>query len=409
VHRLYRARIRGARLSAEQLIELIAGDLDTMAPSEFASFQKVHGDEGGLAANDEFVVRMPGPWDGPVRVVEVTPGSFRLATLEGHLEAGQIEFRAAALDLELEFVIESWARSGDRLSDLLYTHLRMAKEIQLHMWTSVLERIIRLSGGARSGRIVVTTRRVDRHLSGTGTGPDHARANRRLAELAARSLNFDPDEAKARIDGWHFDDMTEPLPHEPSGPPVEGGSWEVARRLMLDYQVANPRRVRATYRAGTPLAGRDMLLRVRFAGLRFYAGVRVGDVYEATWVIGGRRARVFGWDYRTLQGHFEQGQMHYEVWKWLDTGEVEFRLHAVSRAADTGPPFLRLGFRLVGRPRQLAFYRDACRRMRRLTEAQLETERTARFRPPSPRPGATPAFPEPQAGKAPSESLNDEE
>ena len=173
--------------------------------------------------------------------------------------------------------------------------------------------------------------------------------------------------------------MIEPLPHEASGPPVEGGSWNVARRLMLNYQVADPSLVRATYRAGTSLAGRDMLLRVRFAGFRFYVGVRVGDVYEETRFIGGRQARVFGWDYRTLQGHFEQGQMHYEVWKWLDTGAVEFRLHAVSRVADSGPPLLRLGFRLVGRSRQLAFYRQAGRRMRRLTESQLETEQTARL------------------------------
>ena len=47
-----------------------------------------------MEVGDEYVVRMPGPWDGPVRVVEVTPTSFRLATLDGHLEAGQIEFRA---------------------------------------------------------------------------------------------------------------------------------------------------------------------------------------------------------------------------------------------------------------------------------------------------------------------------
>ena len=38
----------------------------------------------------------------------------------------------------LEFRIESWARAGDRLSNLLYDRLRMSKEVQLHMWTSVL-------------------------------------------------------------------------------------------------------------------------------------------------------------------------------------------------------------------------------------------------------------------------------
>ncbi len=57
---------------------------------------------------------------------------------------------------------------------------------------------------------------------------------------------------------------------------------------------------------------------------------------------------MYGWAYRTLEGHFEQGEMHYQVWKWLDSGDVEFRLHAVSKAAETGPWVLRTGFRLVG-------------------------------------------------------------
>ena len=81
--------------------------------------------------------------------------------------------------------------------------------------------------------------------------------------------------------------------------------------------------------------------------------------------------------YQTLEGHFEQGEMHYQVWKWLDSGDVEFRLHAVSKVAGTGPWVLRTGFRLVGRPMQLRFYRQTCRRVRRLTAAELETQRVA--------------------------------
>ena len=104
---------------------------------------------------------MPGPWDGPVRAIEVTPTSFRLATLTGHLEAGQIEFRAADDGGDLVFTIESWARSGDRLSKVLYQSVRMAKEVQLHMWTSFLERVAELAGGRAVGGIDIETRRVD--------------------------------------------------------------------------------------------------------------------------------------------------------------------------------------------------------------------------------------------------------
>jgi hypothetical protein len=140
-------------------MERLMRDPDEAAPSEFATFQKVRGDEGALGVNDEFVVRMPGPWDGPVRVASVSPLSFRLVTLAGHLEAGQIEFRARNGE-GLEFEIESWARSGDWLSELLYDRLRISKEVQFHMWTSFLERVVKLAGGKRKGGLRIHTRKV---------------------------------------------------------------------------------------------------------------------------------------------------------------------------------------------------------------------------------------------------------
>lgn len=159
-HRRYRGRIREADMGARELIDTISADLDLVAPREFASFTKVQGEKGGMTVGDEYVVRMPGPWDGPVRVIEKTPQSFRFVTLEGHLEAGQIRFQARDADL-LEFTIESWARAGDRLSNLLFDQLRMSKEIQLHMWTSVTQRVAELSGGRLTGGIEIRTRRVE--------------------------------------------------------------------------------------------------------------------------------------------------------------------------------------------------------------------------------------------------------
>jgi hypothetical protein len=159
-HRMYRGWIRDTNVEPEALIAAITADPDRVAPSEFASFNKVLGDERAMVVGDEYVVRMPGPWDGPVRVVERTPSSFRFATLDGHLEAGQIDFSARRGEL-LEFRIESWARAGDRLSNLLYDRLRMSKEIQLHMWTSVVERVAELAGGRLTGGIEIRTRRVE--------------------------------------------------------------------------------------------------------------------------------------------------------------------------------------------------------------------------------------------------------
>src|SRR4029453_5085524 len=86
-------RIRDSELSADQLVRAVAADPDSVAPSEFATFRKLSGPDDAMRVNDEYVVRMAGPWDGPVRVAQREGAMFRLATLKGHLEAGQIGFR----------------------------------------------------------------------------------------------------------------------------------------------------------------------------------------------------------------------------------------------------------------------------------------------------------------------------
>lgn len=379
LHRIYRTRFTGSPMSAQELITELREDMDKVAPTEFATFQKAEG-EGPMREGDEYVVRMPGPWDGPVLVVAVEETSIRLATLEGHLEAGQIEYRAREDHRGVVFEIESWARSGDRLSDLLYTHVQISREVQLHMWTSVLRNVVDLSGGKMDGGIVITTRRVDPEaIPQLDEEPDglSPRDERALAALAGRPVNFDPGVLEQPLDTsrWRVDETIEELPHEGPGPPEPGGSWEVAKRIMDGYQLADPRIVEGVFDPSAPLSGREILLKIHYGPLRFRVGVRIGEAREDTVEQDGRPLLRYGWSYRTLQGHFEEGEMRYELRKWLDSGDVEFRVHGASRAARNGPLVPRLGFRLVGRTRQLRFYRQVCRRAKRLTEAQLETER----------------------------------
>lgn len=107
----------------------------------------------------------------------------------------------------------------------------------------------------------------------------------------------------------------------------------------------------------------------------------VGEVSDATLTDKGRQARVWRWDYRTLEGHFEAGQVDYQVRKWLDTGEVEFRISAFSRVAPIPNPVVRLGFHLLGqRKHQTQFGRRACEPMRWLTIRELRGELRARTR-----------------------------
>jgi uncharacterized protein (UPF0548 family) len=171
--------------------------------------------------------------------------------------------------------------------------------------------------------------------------------------------------------GWHVDALSQRLPGEGPGDPEPGGPWQVARRLMAGYRMADPAIVRATWDPDAALEGREMLLELRYRSLSVHARVRVTRVWDERRVVAGRGARVFGFEYATLQGHVELGRMDYEVYKWRDDGAVEFRLHAHSRPSHHGALWVRLGFRLIGRHQQLRFYLHCCERMARLTAQEL--------------------------------------
>jgi uncharacterized protein DUF1990 len=163
---LFRRRYSGTILDTEwtpeRLMATVKQDPGIVAPMSLARFQKALGEPGEMALGDEWLVRMPGPWDGPVRVIHLDATSFRFACLDGHLEAGQIEWRADRDPAGgLVFQIESWARPGDRVSAIMHHHLRMAKEVQLHMWTSVVEQVRDLAGGRLAAGIDIDTRVVD--------------------------------------------------------------------------------------------------------------------------------------------------------------------------------------------------------------------------------------------------------
>ena len=162
-HRSYWIHVTDASMSGEELISYILEEPNHVAPTEMASFEDMSGEPArDLQLGDELVVRLRGPWNGPVRVIDRTPASFRFATLQGHMEAGEIEFRTG-LDARgfLEFHIESWTRSGDRLFHLLYTRLFIGRELQQHMWAQFCRRVAAASGGVLMSNPSSSTRRLD--------------------------------------------------------------------------------------------------------------------------------------------------------------------------------------------------------------------------------------------------------
>ena len=196
------------------------------------------------------------------------------------------------------------------------------------------------------------------------------RLRRRLAELSDTAVNYDVDalDLDDPPAGWHVDTRCQPLVAEPPGEPVSGGSWEIAGRLIRGYEFADPSLVRALYDPDVPLEGREMLLELRALGLvSVHVGVRVVRVYDELRTVEGRSARVFGWAYRTLRGHVECGQMDWQVWKWQDTGEVQFRVYSVTRVARIANPLVWAGFHALRRYERRLFLDSTDRRMKELT------------------------------------------
>lgn len=157
-HRRFRVRIAEPRLDADELIDRVVRDFKHFVPSEVVDIRADEVGSGGLDVGDELLVEMPGPWNGPVRVVHRDRTSLRFVTLRGHLEAGQVLFRAREDGDLLVFEIELWARSSSRLVQMLYSHLRLAKEVQLNMWVRFCLAAVTTSGGLLVDGVHISTR-----------------------------------------------------------------------------------------------------------------------------------------------------------------------------------------------------------------------------------------------------------
>ena len=160
-HRRYWVDIADTTMTPEALIDLLLTDVNLAAPDALGRFEDVDG-RGvlGLDVGDEAIVRLPGPWDAPVRVIDRTATSFRLATLRGHIEAGEITFRALRTDDgDLRFEVESWARSSSHVLHVLYDVLRLAREMQLLMWARMCRAVVDLTGGTALRGVQVVTER----------------------------------------------------------------------------------------------------------------------------------------------------------------------------------------------------------------------------------------------------------
>jgi hypothetical protein len=199
-----------------------------------------------------------------------------------------------------------------------------------------------------------------------------------LAAYAHARVNYDYEQVHeySSATGWRIDHYTTDLPAEAPGPPTAGGSFEAAQEVMRRYAFPPPDLITGYFDPSQPLEKRIMVLRAHFLVFNFYFGVRVVDVIDEASQNGpDGPEHVWGYGYRTLEGHFEKGQINFSVHKNLTTGAVQFRIQAMSQPGHIRNPFYWLGFKLFGRILQRRFAHQSLARMRRLVgEAQASAQ-----------------------------------
>ena len=154
VHRLFSATICAPKLAADRLLAIIAADPNVIAPSEVLRFEKVRGEPGRLREADELLIRMAGPWNGPVKVTRRWDEGFRLTARRGHPQLGQVEIRMRDEDGGIAIEIQTRERAAG-ISFHALQRIGVIRRMQSYTRAEMLENAAQLAGGHRPERITV--------------------------------------------------------------------------------------------------------------------------------------------------------------------------------------------------------------------------------------------------------------
>ena len=148
-HRCYEVEVPRATFTRQTLIQAIELRMCELPPAGLADFEKSSGSAARMTVGDEYDITMLGPWNGRVRVAEVTDASFTLVTLDGHPEAGHITFSVEDVPTQpsvLKVRIESWARARDEAAQAAYDTLNVGRRVQTEVWVTFLQRVAEFTG-----------------------------------------------------------------------------------------------------------------------------------------------------------------------------------------------------------------------------------------------------------------------
>lgn len=159
-HRVYGAVLRECTLSAERLVGIIAADPNVIAPTEVLRFERRGEAVRDLREGDELLIRMAGPWNGPVRVTRRWEHGFRLAALRGHAQVGQLELRSRDDDGDVAVEIQTRERAAGVWFYLL-ERIGLVGRMQAYTWAEMLQKAAQLAGGRPPTDITVRSWREE--------------------------------------------------------------------------------------------------------------------------------------------------------------------------------------------------------------------------------------------------------
>ena len=184
-----------------------------------------------------------------------------------------------------------------------------------------------------------------------------------IEKLASLGINYDYSDTKSQTPehGWYVDHYEAELRKEAPGEPESDGSYAHTQDAIASYSFVDRKLIQGYWDPNSRLAERNILLRIKpfrwLPFIRFEFGGRVHTVIDE------RQGdeELWGWGYRTLEGHFEMGHIIFVVAKNTITGRVYFRMESVARLGHIQNIFYRIGAKLMARRLQKRFANHALR------------------------------------------------
>jgi NADH dehydrogenase len=168
------ANIHGAPVDSRELMDLIREQCTELMTVEFAAEP---GTPQEIVEGSTLTAALPFRGNIQVRVAKVTPTSFTLVTLRGHPLAGIVRFDTRNVNkTTVRFTITIAARAATMVDWLAMT--TVGRVMQDQNWTTVVERVVELSGGSSDG-VQTATEVFD--------DEDASRVQGEIAELVAKS------------------------------------------------------------------------------------------------------------------------------------------------------------------------------------------------------------------------------